>query len=165
MSEPVSSNEVLARLAKHDLLLQNEEKAGALREMLRAGLSVGRAASALDLPVSVAWRMVTSSKDTQRALTDGDKLNIMRRRAELEQRADDMLNVIVSLAHDVDTDGSVRLKAAQDILDRTGLYQKQSGKGASTQQAAAVIELSSIDKEFSDRLHRITVRAGTRSDD
>jgi hypothetical protein len=165
MSEPVSANEVLARLAKHDLLLQDEEKSAALREMLRSGLPVGRAAAALELPVSVAWRMVTTDKDTQKALDDGDRLNILRRKEVLVERADDMLNVIVSLAHDPDTDGSVRLKAAQDILDRTGLYQKTSGRGASEQQAAAVIELSSIDKEFSDRLHRITVRAGTRSDD
>ena len=55
------------------------------------------------------------------------------------------------------------MKAAQDILDRTGLYEKPDKK-ASKQQAGAVIELSSIDREFSDRLHRITVRAGTSSE-
>ena len=77
-----------------------------------------------------------------------------------------MLQVIVSLAHDPDIDGSVRLKAAQDILDRTGLLDKSTGKGGSSQQqAAAVIELSSVDKDFHDRLQRITVKAGARSDD
>jgi len=163
MSEPAEPNAVLARLAKHDLLLQDEEKTAALREMLRAGVSVSKAAEVLSLPASVAWRMVTTDKDTQQALDAGDKLNVMRRRAQLEHRADDMVNVIVSLAHDPDVDGSVRLKAAQDILDRTGLYEKPDKK-ASKQQAGAVIELSSIDKEFSDRLHRITVRAGTSSE-
>ena len=96
-------------------------------------------------------------------LDAGDDLNLKRRKEQLASRADDMLNVIVSLAHDPDIDGSVRLKAAQDILDRTGLYEKPDKK-ASKQQAGAVIELSSIDKEFSDRLHRITVRAGTTSE-
>ena len=163
MSEPAEPNAVLARLAKHDLLLQDEEKTAALREMLRAGVSVSKAAEVLSLPASVAWRMVTTDKDTQQALGAGDKLNVMRRRAQLEHRADDMVNVIVSLAHDPDVDGSVRLKAAQDILDRTGLYEKPDKK-ASKQQAGAVIELSSIDREFSDRLHRITVRAGTSSE-
>ena len=47
-----------------------------------------------------------------------------------------------------------------------GLLDKSTGKGGSgQQQAAAVIELSSVDKDFHDRLQRITVRAGARSDD
>ena len=144
-------------------MLQDEEKASALREMLRAGISVSKAAETLSFPSSVAWRMVASNPDTLKALDAGDDLNLKRRKEQLASRADDMLNVIVSLAHDPDIDGSVRLKAAQDILDRTGLYEKPDKK-ASKQQAGAVIELSSIDKEFSDRLHRITVRAGTSSE-
>ena len=163
MSEQPTKNEVLARLAKQDLMLQNEEKASALREMLRAGISVSKAAETLSLPSSVAWRMVASNPDTLKALDAGDDLNLKRRKEQLASRADDMVNVIVSLAHDPDIDGSVRLKAAQDILDRTGLYEKPDKK-ASKQQAGAVIELSSIDREFSDRLHRITVRAGTSSE-
>ena len=161
--EQPTKNEVLARLAKQDLMLQNEEKASALREMLRAGISVSKAAETLSLPSSVAWRMVASNPDTLKALDAGDDLNLKRRKEQLASRADDMVNVIVSLAHDPDIDGSVRLKAAQDILDRTGLYEKPDKK-ASKQQAGAVIELSSIDRECSDRLHRITVRAGTSSE-
>ena len=159
-------DQLLARLNEQDEALNDTEKTGALRELLRAGISVGKAATHLDLPVSVAWRMVTSDKATQKAMTEGDDLRRRQLRATLENRADDMLQVIVSLAHDPDIDGSVRLKAAQDIIDRTGLLDKNSGGGKSSQQqAAAVIELSSIDKDFHDRLQRITVKAGTRSDD
>lgn len=162
-----SPDQLLVRLNEQDRALNDPEKLGALRELLRAGISVGKAANHLDLPVSVAWRMVTSDKPTQKALTDGDDLRQRQLRAQLENRANDMLQVIVSLAHDPDIDGSVRLKAAQDILDRTGLLDKNTGGGAKSgqQQAAAVIELSSIDKDFHDRLQRITVRAGARSDD
>ena len=113
-----SPDQLLARLNEQDRALNNPEKLGALRELLRAGISVGKAANHLNLPVSVAWRMVTSDKPTQKALTDGDDLRRRQLRAQLESRADDMLQVIVSLAHDPDIDGSVRLKAAQDILDR-----------------------------------------------
>jgi len=156
--------QLLMRLQEQDQALQDPEKAGALRELLRAGITVGKAAHHLKLPVSVAWRMVTTDKSAQKALKDGDDLRQRQLRATLENRAQDMLSVIVSLAHDPDVDGSVRLKAAQDILDRTGLLDKNSGSGkANQQQAAAVIELSSVDKEFHDRLHRITVRAGTQS--
>jgi hypothetical protein len=158
--------QLLARLQEQDQALNDPEKAGALRELLRAGITVGKAANHLNLPVSVAWRMVTSDKAAQKALKDGDDLRRRQLRATLENRANDMLQVIVSLAHDPDVEGSVRLKAAQDILDRTGLLDKSTGKGNSNQQqAAAVIELSSVDRDFHDRLQRITVRAGARSDD
>ena len=159
-------SQLLARLNEQDEALNDTEKAGALRELLRAGITVGKAANHLDLPVSVAWRMVTSDKSTQKAMNDGDDLRRRQLRATLENRADDMLQAIVSLAHAPDIDGSVRLKAAQDILDRTGLLDKSTGKGGSSQQqAAAVIELSSVDKDFHNRLQRITVKAGARSDD
>tara|TARA_Y100001973_G_C5087654_1_gene275758 strand:+ start:172 stop:681 length:510 start_codon:yes stop_codon:yes gene_type:complete len=169
MSDPENIPEpaqLLARLQEQDRALNDPEKSGALRELLRAGITVGKAANHLDLPISVAWRMVTSDKSAQKALKDGDDLRRRQLRSTLENRANDMLQVIVSLAHDPDVDGSVRLKAAQDILDRTGLLDKNTGKGGSgQQQAAAVIELSSVDKDFHDRLQRITVRAGARSDD
>ena len=108
--------------------------------------------------------MVTSDKPTQKALTDGDDLRRRKLRATLENRADDMLRVVVGLAHDQDVDAAVRLKAAQDILDRTGLLDKNVGGKSKQQQAAAVIELSSVDKDFHERLSRITVRAGVQSE-
>lgn len=158
--------QLLARLKQQDAALHDEEKSGALRELLRAGITVGKAAHHLQLPVSVAWRMVTSDKATQKALKDGDDLRQRQLRAKLEHRAESMLEVIVSMAHDVEVDPAVRLKCAQDVLDRTGLLDKNSGgKGAKGQtQTAAVIELSSVDKEFHDRLNRITVRAGVQSE-
>tara|TARA_R110000851_G_scaffold170414_1_gene316729 strand:- start:973 stop:1428 length:456 start_codon:yes stop_codon:yes gene_type:complete len=151
-------------LLEQDKAVKDPEKMGALRELLRAGISVGKAAEHLGLQVAVAWRMVTSDKPTQKALTDGDDLRRRKLRATLENRADDMLRVVVGLAHDQDVDAAVRLKAAQDILDRTGLLDKNVGGKSKQQQAAAVIELSSVDKDFHERLSRITVRAGVQSE-
>lgn len=157
-------SELIARLNEQDAALHDKEKVGALRELLRAGISVGKAANHLNLPVAVAWRMVTSDKESQKALNDGDDLRRRQLRAKLENKADEMLQVISSLAHDTEVDASVRLKAAQDILDRTGLLDKASGGGrGGTQQTAAVVELSTIDRDFHERLNRITVRAGTQT--
>ena len=83
-------DQLLARLNEQDEALNDTEKAGALRELLRAGISVGKAATHLDLPVSVAWRMVTSDKATQKAMTETSKTNLMEK--EQEEAAEEKLN-------------------------------------------------------------------------
>ena len=162
--DPSEQNAVILRFLEQDEGAKDPKKIMALRELLRAGIPVGKAATHPDLEISVAWRMVTSNKKVQKALIDGDDFRRRQLRSMLEQKADDMLHVIVSLAHDTTGDPKVRLQAAQDILDRTGLLDKATGKGGKAGSGAgAVIEVSTIDKGFQDRLHRITVRAGAES--
>ncbi len=156
-----SAGDLLAALQRQDQQASDPQARGALRELLRAGVSVERAAGRLKLPVSTAWRMVTTDKDAQIAMNEGDDLRRRRLRSKLEQRADDMMDVIVRLANDVEVEDAVRLKAAQDILDRTGLLDKNTGKGQGT-QTATVVELSSIDPDFHERLNRITVTSASK---
>lgn len=136
---------------------------GSLRELLRAGIRVGQAANHLNISVATAWRMVTVDKSAQEALAAGDELKRMRMRSKLEARADEMLDVVASLARDEDVEDAVRLKAAQDILDRSGLLPKEAKQKPGQVQAGTVIELASIDEEFHSRLQRITVKAGASS--
>jgi hypothetical protein len=162
--DPTEQNAVILRLLSQDEAVKDKVQLGALRELLRAGISVQKAAEHLGLERTVAWRMVTSDKAAQKALNDGDDFRRRQLRATLESRADEMLAVIVSLAHDPEADGKVRLAAAQDILDRTGLLDKNVGGGnKSGGKVGAVIELTSVEKGFNERLHRITARVGAES--
>jgi len=164
MNEPdiTDAEDLVTTLTKYDDLAADPVKNAALRELLRAGVAVDKAAARLKLPVSVAWRMVVTNKEALTAMTEGDDLRRRRLRAKLETRADEMLDVIVGLAHDVEVEDAVRLKAAQDVLDRTGLLDKNGGGGGSGQQTATVVELSSVDPDFHERLNRITVRSATK---
>lgn len=159
-SDIENTEDLVTALRKQDVDIADPTKRGALRELLRAGISVEKAASRLKLPVSTAWRMVTSDKKAQLAMNDGDDLRRRRLRSKLEQKADSMLSVITGLAEDPDVDDAIRLKAAQDILDRTGLLDKDTGSSA---QTATVVELSSIHPDFHERLNRITVTSATKS--
>ena len=166
-SDIPSPSAIVARMADQDAATKNPETLGALRELLGSGVPMARAANALDLQLSTAWRIVVADKECQKALTTGDEIRQRLAREKLESQADEMLSVIVSLARDSDEDGAVRLKAAESILDRSGLYDKPqvAKKGNVGEVATAVIELASVDPTFHDRLPRITVTSATRSDD
>lgn len=156
------TDDLVTALKKQDEAFNNPEVRHALRELLRAGTSVEKSAAALKISVSTAWRITSSDDAARKALSAGDELRRRRLRSKLEHQADEMLNIVTAIARDHEQDGAVRLKAAQDILDRTGLLNKEGTSASGKSESVTAITIEEADPEFSSRLNRIVVRSGTR---
>ncbi|MDF1699600.1 MAG: hypothetical protein P1V36_00375 [Planctomycetota bacterium] len=153
---------ILARINQDDHLVADPETRLVLQGMLRRGMRLPQAAEALDIPTNVAWRILAVDEDLQAAMVEGDRVNLIRRRSELENRAHRMLSVIEEIANDPDQTGGDRIKAAESLLDRSGLYPKDTGKGGSSTNVN--VQVANVGREWEDRLDKVvTIRADTKN--
>lgn len=148
---------IVAYLKEQDRVMSSPEKRLNLQELLRAGMPVDRAAVMLKMKPATAWRIVASDADIADALHEGEKARAFRIRHTVASRAHDMLNSLSDIAQDQDQNGKTRIDAIKMWLDMTGMFAgPETGGGA-----AAVVEVDASN-DFTDRLQRITIKAGVR---
>ncbi len=148
---------IIAYLREQDRSMADPEKKLNLRELLRAGMPVDRAAVMLKMKPATAWRIVASDTDIADALHEGEKARAFRVRHTVASRAHDMLNSLSDIAQDPDQHGKTRIDAIKMWLDMTGMLAGPTSSAA----AAAVVEVDTVGSDFADRLQKITIKAGT----
>lgn len=160
-SADIATNDdaVVVYLREQDRVMSNHEKRDSLAELIRAGMPVDRAAALIRMKPATAWRIIASDTNVADALHEGERARASRIKHTVVARAHDMLNVISEVAQDPDQNGKTRIDAVKMWLDMTGLF----AAPAATSAAAAIVEVDTSSNDFTDRLQRITIKAGTRS--
>lgn len=159
--EDITVEDVVNALVVQDQQVADPKTRSAIREMLYAGMPVGKVAVTLDLASSVVWRVISQDDEARKAMESGDLIRRQQALAREHEHVERAQRVIMNLAEDPDIQESVRLKAAEGILERSGWFaQAKEGQGGS---ATAVTVTLGEGTEYGDRLRQITVQAGAKT--
>ena len=147
-----SESECLAMLAEETQFADSPDVRAAALKLLSAGYSVRFAAIRLGIRPTTIWHW-SGDPEIRAAIESGKRLRAEKLGQGLEEAAFHAVQALNDVVSDDSVNPKDRIKAAEVVLDRTGLDLKQDR----TNQVAV-----SVDIDFDERLARIV--AGSRGE-
>tara|TARA_R110002110_G_C13398299_1_gene712557 strand:- start:1053 stop:1610 length:558 start_codon:yes stop_codon:yes gene_type:complete len=149
-----TEDEVIEMLAEAARYQTDEETKSLAIRLLEAGYTVQTTARKLDIRAATVWGW-SAEPPVKAAVASGKE----RRRVALgegfENAAEGALRALTTILGDAQVSPRDRIKAAEAVLDRSGLVDADTGTPAQAMVA--------IDVDFDERLARIVASSGTKS--